>query len=138
MRSKLRPITLWLAAAFAAFAVLSACRPNETVEGQARDTKIKTQIKSKLASDVGASTLTALSVDVTNGVVTLAGPVHSEEEKARVESVAKSVEGVVSVNNALQVQAAAPPPAGGMTTASPAGTPGAPPPPAAATPAPTP
>jgi BON domain len=83
--------------------LLSACRPNESVEGQARDAKIKTQIKSKLASDVGASTLTSIQVNVTNGVVTLAGPVHNEDEKARAEAAARTVEGVVSVTNALQI-----------------------------------
>jgi len=108
------------AASIAAMFLLAACRPNETVEAQARDAKIKTQIKSKLASDVGAATITAISVDVTNGVVTIAGPVHTEDEKARVASVARSVEGVVSVNDAMQVQAAAPPAATGMTTAPPA------------------
>ena len=107
---------------------LFACRPNETMEAQSHDAKIKTQIKSKLASDVGAGTLTSLSVDVTNGVVTLAGPVHSEDEKSRVEAVAKSVEGVVSVNNALQVQAAPAPAASGMTTAAPDATPAGTPP----------
>lgn len=95
-----------------------SCRPNETVEDQARDAKIKTAIKTKLASDVGAATLTSVSVNVTNGVVTLSGPVHSEDEKGRVESIARSAEGVVSVNNALQVMAAAPPSSGGMTTST--------------------
>jgi translation elongation factor EF-1beta len=110
-------ITLGISVCAVAVVALFACRPNETMEGQTHDAKIKTQIKSKLASDVGAGTLTSLSVDVTNGVVTLAGPVHSEDEKSRVEAVAKSVEGVVSVNNALQVQAAPAPAASGMTTA---------------------
>lgn len=123
MRSPLRRFTRLLLAAICATVVVTSCRPNETVEGQARDTKIKTQVKSKLAADVGAATITALSVDVTNGVVTLAGPVHSEDEKARAEAAAKSVEGVVSVNNALQVQAAPAPASTGMTTSSPAATP---------------
>ena len=87
----------------AAALLLAACRPNESVEGQARDAKIKTQVKSKLASDVGAATLTSVQVNVTNGVVTLAGPVHSADEKARAEAAARTVEGVVSVTNALQV-----------------------------------
>lgn len=113
----------FLLAALCATAVVTSCRPNETVEAQARDAKIKTAVKSKLASDVGAATITALSVDVTNGVVTLAGPVHSEDEKARAESSAKSVEGVVSVNNALQVQTAPAPASTGMTTSSTAATP---------------
>jgi len=107
-------------ASIAAVFLLAACRPNETVEAQARDAKIKTQIKSKLASDVGAATITAISVDVTNGVVTIAGPVHTEDEKARIAAAARSVEGVVSVNDAMQVQASSPPAATGMTTAPPA------------------
>jgi translation elongation factor EF-1beta len=89
------------------------CRPNETVERQVDDAGIKTSVKAKLASDVRFSTLTAVSVDVTNGVVTLAGPVHSEDEKQKIEETVRSVKGVVNVTNALQVQAeAAPPPAG--------------------------
>lgn len=131
-----RGVRLLLVPALAAAAVIFACRPNETVEGQARDAKIKTQVKSKLASEVGASTITALSVDVTNGVVTLAGPVHSADEKARAVAAARSVEGVVNVNDALQVQVE-PAPVAGMTTAGPGTAPAptlAPP----ATPAPTP
>ena len=89
------------------------CRPNQTVERQTDDAGIKTSIKAKLASDVRFSTLTAVSVDVTNGVVTLAGPVHSEDEKQKIEETVRSVKGVVNVTNALQVQAdAAPAPAG--------------------------
>ncbi|MEO8429993.1 MAG: BON domain-containing protein [Acidobacteriota bacterium] len=88
-----------------ALVLLVSCRPNQSVEGQAHDTGIKAAIKSKLASDVGAATLTSIQVNVTNGVVTLAGPVHSEDEKARVEASARTVEGVASVTNALQVLA---------------------------------
>ena len=94
-------------------ATAGGCRPNETVERQADDAGIKTSIKAKLASDVRFSTLTAVSVDVTNGVVTLAGPVHSEDEKQKIEETVRSVKGVVNVTNALQVQPeAAPPPPG--------------------------
>ncbi|MGZ3303923.1 MAG: BON domain-containing protein [Isosphaeraceae bacterium] len=81
-----------------------ACRPNQTVERQTDDAGIKTSIKAKLASDVRFSTLTAVSVDVTNGVVTLAGPVHSEEEKQKIEEVSRAVKGVVNVTNNLQVE----------------------------------
>ncbi len=81
-----------------------ACRPNQTVERQTDDAGIKTSIKAKLASDVRFSTLTAVSVDVTNGVVTLAGPVHSEEEKQKIEEVARAVKGVANVTNNLQVE----------------------------------
>ncbi len=101
---------------------LAACRPNETIEGQARDARIKTNIKSKLASTVGATTLTSVDVNVTNGVVTLSGPVHSQDEKSRAESVAKEAEGVVSVNNALQITGDASS-GGGMTNSAPAPSP---------------
>jgi osmotically-inducible protein OsmY len=93
---------LFLALLAAAF-VLSACRPSQTVGRQTDDTAIKTRIKAKLATDVGAATLTAVEVNVTNGVVTLAGPVASEDEKQRIGAAAAGVEGVASVTNNLQV-----------------------------------
>ena len=84
-------------------AIAVACRPNQTVERQTKDAGIKAQVKAKLASEVGAATVTAVEVNVTNGVVTLAGPVRSDEEKQKAETVARGVEGVAGVNNALQV-----------------------------------
>ncbi|HMA19057.1 MAG TPA: BON domain-containing protein [Thermoanaerobaculia bacterium] len=92
-----------------AFAV--ACRPNQTVERQTKDAGIKAQVKAKLATDVGAATVTAVEVNVTNGVVTLAGPVRSDEEKHKAETVARGVEGVAGVNNNLQVMPIESPPA---------------------------
>jgi osmotically-inducible protein OsmY len=89
----------------------AACRPNQTVERQTKDAALKAQVKAKLASDVGVETVTAVEVNVTSGVVTLAGPVRSEEEKQRAEASARSVEGVSGVNNALQVMPIEAPPA---------------------------
>ena len=97
---------LALSAVLVAALILAACRPNESLEAQAKDTRLKTAIKSKLASDVDASTLTSVTVNVTNGVVTLAGPVHSAEESSKIESVARGVEGVTDVKNALQILSA--------------------------------
>jgi len=94
--------------------VSSSCRPNQTLERQTDDAGIKTSVKAKLASDVRFSTLTAVSVDVTNGVVTLAGPVHSEEEKAKIEETVRTVKGVVNVMNNLQIQVEPAPAAGAM------------------------
>lgn len=99
----------------AAIMLAMACRANESLEGQATDAKIATQIKSKLASQVGASTITSISVNVTNGVVTLAGPVHSAEESSKIEAVARGVAGVTDVKNALQILA-------GDVSVTPAGT----------------
>jgi hypothetical protein len=121
MQRKSFPIALLVVAL--AFAVSAACRPAQTLERQTDDAGIKTRIKAKLAKDVGASTITAVEVNVTNGVVTLAGPVSSAQDKQKIEAAARSVEGVVSVTNNLQVTAApaaAPQPA---TISAPATTP---------------
>jgi len=89
-----------------ALVVSPACRPSQTLERQTDDAGIKTRIKARLAKDVNASTITAVEVNVTNGVVTLAGPVSNDQDKQKIERVARSVEGVVSVTNNLQVTAA--------------------------------
>ena len=80
-----------------------SCRTNETPEKQVDDLQITGQVKSHLAAEVGASTLTNISVNSTNGVVTLSGQVDSEATKSKVESVAKSVPKVVRVVDSLQV-----------------------------------
>lgn len=67
------------------------------------DLEITTQLKSKLAADVGLSTMTNISVNSTNGVVTLAGSVDTADAKAKAEAVARSVPKVVRVVNNLQV-----------------------------------
>lgn len=81
----------------------AACRPSQSVERQTQDAAIEATIKTRLASEVGVSTITAVEINVTNGAVTLAGPVGSENDRTRIEEVARSVEGVVSVSNNLQV-----------------------------------
>jgi osmotically-inducible protein OsmY len=84
-------------------AFLVGCRTNESAEGQIDDIQIVAQAKSKLASEVGPTTVTNISVDSTNGVVTLAGQVDSGDLKAKAETVVKSVPKVVRVVNNLQV-----------------------------------
>ncbi len=81
----------------------SACRTTESPEKQMNDATITASVKAKLASDLGLSTVTNVSVNVTNGVVTLAGQVNSAESKRRAGEIARNVEKVVSVNNMLQV-----------------------------------
>lgn len=85
------------------FALLLGCRTNESPEGQVDDLQIMAQVKSKLASDVGVSSVTNISVNSTNGVVTLSGQVNSPDVKAKAETVAKSVPKVVRVVDTLQV-----------------------------------
>jgi osmotically-inducible protein OsmY len=84
---------------------LVGCRTNESPEGQVDDLHIVAQVKSKLASEVGPTTVTNISVDSTNGVVTLAGQVNSDDGKAKAETAAKGVPKVIRVINNLQVTA---------------------------------
>lgn len=93
---------LFLPMLFAAL-LLGGCRTNESPEGQVDDFKITAQVKTKLASDLTLTSVTNISVNSTNGVVTLSGQVNSEDLKARAEAVAKSVPRVVRVVNTLQV-----------------------------------
>jgi len=86
-------------------ALLPACRTNESPEAQVNDLEITTSIKSKLASDVGLSSVPNIAVNSTNGVVTLSGQVSSATDKSKAESIAKSVPKVVRVINNLQVAA---------------------------------
>ena len=80
-----------------------ACRTTQAPERQVQDATITGKIKTKLASDVRMATLANVDVNTTNGVVTLAGEVHSEDEKRAVEEVTRGVPGVVRVSNNLQV-----------------------------------
>lgn len=85
------------------FALLLGCRTNESPEGQVDDLQIMAQVKTKLASDVGVSSVTNISVNSTNGVVTLSGQVNSPDVKSKAETVAKSVPKVIRVVDTLQV-----------------------------------
>jgi osmotically-inducible protein OsmY len=75
----------------------------QSVGGVMDDTLITATVKTELAKDVRLGTLTGIEVNTTQGVVTLAGKVHSSEEKALVEQNVRSVQGVVKVNNELQI-----------------------------------
>src|SRR5687767_15044872 len=70
----------------------------------ANDTWITTKAKIALltADDVSA---TAVKVDTQKGNVVIHGKVKSEAEKAKAEQVVKSIEGVQTVKNLLQVVA---------------------------------
>ena len=84
------------------------CSGNQSGTQMVDDAAVTTQIKSKLAADVQLSTLTDVEINTTNGVVTMAGVVSNADIKSRAEEIAKSVTGVRSVNNNLQVQGQTP------------------------------
>ena len=77
----------------------------QSVGGVMDDTLITTTVKAELAKDVRLGTLTGIEVNTTQGVVTLAGKVHTSEEKTLVEQNVRGVKGVVKVNNELQIVA---------------------------------
>jgi osmotically-inducible protein OsmY len=84
-------------------ALFTGCRTNETPEAQVNDIEITADVKSKLASDVGLSTVPNISVNSTNGVVTLSGAVDSAGTKERAETIARGVPKVVRVVDNLQI-----------------------------------
>ena len=93
----------FLAACLAALFVVSACSTTQSAGRQIDDASIHTAVKTKLAAD-RFSNLVNVDVNVTNGVVTLAGEVPNAAVKTEAEAEARSVDGVVRVINNLQVQ----------------------------------
>src|ERR1700760_553900 len=93
-----------IAVALLCFA-LFGCRTNESPEAQVNDLEITASVKSKLASDVGLSTVANIDVNSTNGIVTLSGQVNTAAAKNSAETIARSVPKVVKVVNNLQVTA---------------------------------
>ena len=81
----------------------AACRTNESPEAQVNDLQITTEIKAKLASDIGPSSVTNISVNSTNGVVTLSGQVDSTDVKTKAVAIAKAVSKVARVVDSLQI-----------------------------------
>jgi|GEM_PF-361039 len=72
-------------------------RSNETVPGKVDDSWITTKVKSKLAAAKGVKA-SDISVNTTDGAVTLTGTATSKAEKNRAEHIAKGVKGVKSVD----------------------------------------
>jgi osmotically-inducible protein OsmY len=106
MASRVRSLVGLAAIALFAVALAGACKTTTSAGRQVDDAGIKSAVKAKLAADVRFSTLTNIEVNSTNGVVTLAGQVHNESERIAAEKVALTVDGVVRVNNELQVKGA--------------------------------
>ena len=84
--------------------VVAGCTTTQSPGRQIDDSAIHAQVKTKLTAE-RFSNLLNIDVNVTNGVVTLAGEVPNAQVKAEAEQEARSVAGVVRVINNLQVQA---------------------------------
>lgn len=84
-----------------AFSLVS-CTTTQTPGEQLSDQAITAKVKTKLTAD-RFSNIVNIEVNVTNGVVTLAGEVPNEQVKRDAEAEARSVSGVKRVHNNLQV-----------------------------------
>lgn len=71
------------------------------------DAVIVTQIKAKIAA-VDTATLSLVNVDVNHGAVTLTGQVHSESERMKVDTAARSVSGITRFDDRIIVNPKAP------------------------------
>jgi len=101
----MRKIINLLFVAFALAGLLNGCQAmtGDTAGELIDDTVITTNVKAKLAAEKGA-TLTRVEVDTNRGVVQLSGTVSSASDRAMAERVARTVGGVKSVRNNLQVR----------------------------------
>ncbi len=82
---------------------IAACSTTQSAGEQVDDASIHTSLKAKLTAD-RFSNIVNIDINVTNGVVTLAGEVPNAQVKAEAEAEARSVKGVVKVINNLQVK----------------------------------
>ncbi len=70
----------------------------------ANDTKITKDIRAMVMKDKSLSTYAHnVKIVTQDGKVTLKGPVRSEEEKAAVEQMAKTVAGAANVSNEIEI-----------------------------------
>jgi osmotically-inducible protein OsmY len=94
---------LGLAAAVVLVSFIAGCSTTQSPGTQIDDGAIATAVKAKLTGE-RFSNLLNIEVNVTNGIVTLAGEVPNADVKAEAEAAARSVDGVKGVNNNLQVK----------------------------------
>ena len=89
-----------------ALAVAAGCAsvgPERRAEEHIRDAAITASVKNALFVQPGTEGFD-VQVDTRDGVVQLKGTVASAAERARAEAVARSIEGVRAVHNALMVK----------------------------------
>lgn len=90
-------------------------RSKETVEDKAKkagaaiadataNTRITAAVKAKLTTELGLSALGEISVDTTDGLVTLSGSVSSKEQIDKAVQIAADTEGVHKVISTLQIK----------------------------------
>jgi osmotically-inducible protein OsmY len=83
-------------------APLSNAACGKTVGETLDDATITTRVKTAMLNDPGVGAL-RIDVDTYRGVVTLSGRVKSEAEREQAISLARRIDGVTEVKDALQV-----------------------------------
>jgi osmotically-inducible protein OsmY len=94
---------LTLAASMTLALLVAACTTTQTPSRQIDDDSIHAAVKAKLTVD-RFSNIVNIAINVTNGVVTLAGEVPNAQVKADAQTETRLVSGVVRVINNLQVK----------------------------------
>jgi osmotically-inducible protein OsmY len=94
---------LTLAVSITLALVVAACSTTQTAGRQIDDTTIHAAVKAKLTGD-RFSNIVNININVTNGVVTLAGEVPNAQVSAEAQTEAHTVSGVVKVINNLQIK----------------------------------
>ncbi len=92
---------LSVAVVMAVVIAIGACTTTQSPGRQVDDSAIHAAIKAKLTAD-RFSNIVNIDINVTNGIVTLAGEVPNAQVKMEAEKEARSVDGVVKVINNLQ------------------------------------
>src|SRR5262245_20713855 len=87
-------------AAVVAMPLVAGC--GKTVGETIDDTTITTRVKTSMLNDPAVGGL-GIDVDTFKGVVTLSGRVKSESERQQAVALARKVDGVSDVKDALQV-----------------------------------
>src|SRR5688572_14928652 len=93
---------LTVAAVLLLVSFVPACTTTQQPGEQISDSAIATDVKARLVGDRFSNILN-VEVNVTNGIVTLAGEVPNAQVKADAEAEVRKVAGVKGVNNNLQV-----------------------------------
>ena len=91
-----------LALALALAAPLATIACGKTVGETIDDTTITTRVKTAMLNDPAVGGL-RVDVDTFKGVVTLSGRVKTQAEKDQAIALAKKIDGVVEVKDALQI-----------------------------------
>lgn len=74
----------------------------DEIEPHARDAVITATVKTKLTADPEVNPFT-IDVDTVGGRVTLSGTVRTEEQRQEAEDLARGTDGVIDVENRLEV-----------------------------------